>query len=211
VKGLIGLPRTLLSAIGGWIRIWYEMPGSFGIAHRHAPDYVPPPDWIVQCPGAEYAFLPCNHNVRLSYEVTPITGRTVTLIAQVAYSKGTLTSIVDRFSMSHFAILVWGEQEPHALLAARLKTDQTEMVIWWLLLLIAAAGWMYVLLRESLPQSRPARVVAVTWRGAIIAAPFVGLFAVADLGILITATLAAAVAAVVLGYLLSRPSPAKPR
>lgn len=163
--------------------------------------------WTVKCPGAEYAYDNADDNRRLSYEVTPVTGRVVSLIAAVSRNQGVLTTITANDTYQKpFAILVWGEQEPHAMLARRLHGDWGWMSFWWAVTAFVVGVWMFVALRRSRMRSGGELFIGSGWRAVVVASPFLALFAILKTALFIPAAIGAAAAAAFFGICLWFPA-----
>jgi hypothetical protein len=178
--------------------------------HRASPctEYRPASSaWTVKCPGAEYAYDNADDNRRLSYEVTPVTARVVSLIAAVSWNKGVLTTITANDTYQKpFAILVWDEQQPHAMLAKRLHGDWGWMSFWWATTSFIVGVWMFVALRRSRMRSGGELFIGSGWRAVVATSPFLALFAILKTAFFIPAAIGAAVATALIGICLWFPA-----
>jgi hypothetical protein len=150
--------------------IWYR-PSPCG-------DYRPPQGWVAQCGGSPYAIKRGDDDRRLSYEVAPITDHVITLIAAVSPDKGMLSPISITWSADPggFAFLVWSTQEPHAVLASRLKSQHQAMLASCFVILAVVVGWMSGALRKRRDPDGSSLVLSVLWRAVAVTAPLGGLF-----------------------------------
>ncbi len=162
--------------IGGW-RLAPRLIQTAGFTwFRASPctDYKPAPGWVADCPGNLYAVRAGDENARISYEVTPVSDRAVTLIAAVSETPGVLAAIdydvVDQ--VRPVSILVWDVQNPHQVLADRLTWELAIMLLWWVLVVCVAAGWMHRGLSRGHAHLSNHLVVASLWRAVLVGMPF---------------------------------------
>jgi hypothetical protein len=169
-------------------------------------DYRPPVGWVAECGDSPYAIGHDNDDRRVSYEVTPITNRVVTLIAAVSPGKEILSPIALTWSSDPdpFAFLVWDAQEPHAVLASRVRSLQQAMFLSWFVIVAVATGWMHAALSRAEWQSASHLAVAALWRGLAIAAPLLSLFVAFENWMFIPAAFGSALAGAGIGIHLWR-------
>jgi len=159
--------------------------------------------WTVKCPGAQYAYDVTDDDRRMSYDVTPLPAGRVSLIATVSPTGNSLTLIqVNDTYQKPFAILVWGEQDPHAMLKERLHSDWGWMAFWWVLTAFVVGCWMVVALRRSQLLTSGELFVRSTWRAIVASAPLLALFAIFKTAFFIPAALGGAAAAATVGFCL---------
>jgi hypothetical protein len=191
------------ATLGGWT-LAPELIRSAGFDwHRASPcsDYGLPEGWYAECPGAQYAFDRADDDHRLSYEITPITAQTYTLIAAVARDARTLVPIDPRLSAGsgNLSILAHGAEDPRAVLAKQTAQAQRGLVLWSVAILLVAVGWMYA----RIGGYGPGRFWGAAWRGLIVAAPFASLHWPFESDVLVGVDIVALAAAAVLAALFS--------
>jgi len=178
------------------------------IWYRPSPcnDYQPPRGWVAECGDSPYAINHDDDHRRVSYEITPVTDRAVTLIAAVAPGRETLSPIALTWSSDPepFAVLVWNSQDPHAVLTDKVRSVERAMLVSWLVILAVATGWMHAALGRSAWPSASHRAMAALWRGLAVAAPPSSLFAAFDNWLVIPVAFGSVLAGAGLGILFWR-------
>jgi hypothetical protein len=190
--------------IGNW-RLNADLIQHSGFA-RYLPspcyDYRPPRGWTAECGDSAYAIQAgSDGDRRVSYEVTPVTDRSVTLIARVSSSKSALSPISVTWSSdpAPFAFLGLGAQDPHDMLARHVHAQQRGMLAWWFVVLAVALGWMLAALRGDVRQDQSRLAGDALWRATIIASPLLVLFLGFENWIFIPATFVAVSVSAIFG------------
>ena len=145
--------------------------------HRASPcsEYRPPAGWTAKCPDENYAINQADTDLRLSYEITPLTNQDYTLIAAVGENRQSLVLIASETpgQAPPAALLADGLQDPAAVLANRAGKGIIWVAISWLAVFVDAGIWMFIALGRNGSYEGLERLWGVTWRSAAIGAPLV--------------------------------------
>ena len=106
------------------------------------------PGWVADC-DENYAYRAGDDNLRYSYEVTPISELTMTIIAAV--SNGKLATIEHRLSAPPADFVLWTDGTPDVTvwLDRRLKRQVAWSVSWAVISLLVVWWHMYAALRRD--------------------------------------------------------------
>jgi hypothetical protein len=138
-------------------------------------EYRPPAGWAAKCPDEKFAVNQADEDLRMSYEVTPLTNQEYTLIAAVAEGRMSLVSIVSATpgEAPPGSILVPGIQDPNAVLTKRAGKGILAVALSWLAVFLDAGVWMFIALGRNGSYAGLERLWGVAWRSAAIGAPLV--------------------------------------
>jgi hypothetical protein len=138
-------------------------------------EYRPPAGWTAKCPDEKYVVNQADSDLRMSYEITPLTSQEFTLIAAVGDSRMSLVPIASNMSgeAPPSSILAQGVQDPNAVLAQRAGKGIIAVALSWLAVFLDAGIWMFIALGRNGAYEGLERLWGVTWRSAAIGAPLV--------------------------------------
>ena len=164
--------------LGGW-RLQHELIKHADFDwHRASPctDYDPPDGWRAACPGAQFVHRADDDDWRLSYEITPLSPATVSMIAMVS-PDGSLVPVEHHLSAPPANLVLWwpGDGDPQAFLAQRLAHEIQWIALWAGACVVVVWTHMYLALRGNALRGGLENLTGALWRTALVVAPLAAL------------------------------------